>query len=93
MASVIASRRLRRFRNRGCVRRGTLDVGCQRRCRHQIDIRQIAAIDPPFGASDRRHALQSASLFGLVSAASRLVLIVDAQLICRSMPVSGGRTR
>lgn len=41
----------------------------------------------------RRHALQSASLFELVSAASRVFLIVDAQLICRSVPVSGGRTR
>ena len=41
----------------------------------------------------RRHALQSAWLFELVSAASRLFLIVDAQLICRSVPVSSGRTR
>ena len=41
----------------------------------------------------RRHALQSASLFGWASVASRVVLIVDAQLICRSGPVSRGRSR
>ncbi len=41
----------------------------------------------------RRHPLNSASLFRLISAASRLVLIADAQLICRSVPVSGTRLR
>jgi len=41
----------------------------------------------------RRHALWSVSLFEFVSSASRLVLIVDAQLICRAVPVNGGRAR
>ena len=65
MASVIASRRLRRFRNRGCVRRGTLDVRCQRRCRHQIDIRQIAAIDPPFGVGYQKASLTVGTAVGV----------------------------
>jgi hypothetical protein len=50
-ASAKWSRYPRHIRNRRLNRRGASHVRCLRRCCHQIGVRQIAVIDPPFGVS------------------------------------------
>jgi hypothetical protein len=53
------------IRDRRRDRRGALDFRCLRRCRHQIDVRQIAAIDPPFGVSDLKASVTIGAAIGV----------------------------
>lgn len=84
MASAIRLRRPRHIQNRRPDRRGALDARCQRRCRRQVDVREIAVIDPPLAIIDLKARVTIGSLLELVSTASRLALIVDVGLIFRS---------